>query len=64
MLCFHILSWPFWLFFFLGDKVMKMCWFKKKKLLGKISSRAKWANKEDEEEKKDKEKEKDIHIFC
>jgi len=38
-----------------------MSWFskKKKKLLGKISSTAKygWANKEDEEEKQDKEEE-------
>jgi len=39
---------------------MKISWFsKKKKLLGKISSAAKyrWANKKDEEEKQDKEEE-------
>jgi len=38
--------------------VIKMSWFSKK-LLGKISSTAKygWANKEDEEEKQDKEEE-------
>jgi len=41
-------------------KVMKMsCLFKKKNILGKISSTAKyrWVNKEDEEEKQDKEEE-------
>jgi len=38
---------------------MKMPWFSKKKLLGKISPTAKyrWATKEDEEEKQDKKEE-------